>query len=93
MEERSTSSLLLGRTDIRNFYASILYLLREIKAIEYLKQMPIILVTKSDNLKDVKAATEYEANPYMTKPDGYIELKDCLRSLFNFWFNHHTTIK
>ena len=68
-------------------------LLREIKGIEYLKQVPIILFTTSDNPKDVKAATEYGANAYITKPHGYIALIDCLRSLFNFWFTHHTTIK
>ncbi|NDP22647.1 MAG: response regulator [Paludibacter sp.] len=68
-------------------------LLREIKGIEYLKQVPIILFTTSDNPKDVRAATEYGANAYVTKPHGYVALIDCLRSLFNFWFTHHTTIK
>ncbi len=68
-------------------------LLREIKGIEFLKQVPIILFTTSDNPKDVRAATEYGANAYVTKPHGYIALIDCLRSLFNFWFTHHTTIK
>ena len=68
-------------------------LLREIKGIEFLKQVPIILFTTSDNPKDVRAATEYGANAYVTKPQGYVALIDCLRSLFNFWFTHHTTIK
>jgi DNA-binding response OmpR family regulator len=68
-------------------------LLREIKGIEFLKQVPIILFTTSDNPKDVRVATEYGANAYVTKPHGYIALIDCLSSLFNFWFTHHTTIK
>ncbi len=68
-------------------------LLREIKGIEFLKQVPIILFTTSDNPRDVKSATEYGANAYVTKPHGYMALIDCLRSLFNFWFTHHTTIK
>ena len=70
-----------------------LYLLREIKEIDFFKQVPIILFTTSDNPKDVRTATEYGANAYVTKPHGYVALIDCLRSLFNFWFNHHTTIK
>lgn len=68
-------------------------LLREIKGIEFLKQVPIILFTTSDNPKDVRIATEYGANAYVTKPHGYLALIECLRSLFNFWFTHHTTIK
>ena len=68
-------------------------LLVEIKMIEFLKQVPVILFTTSDNPKDVRAATEYGANAYVTKPHGYIALIDCLKSLFNFWFTHHKTIK
>ncbi len=68
-------------------------LLIEIKTIEFLKQVPVILFTTSDNPKDVKAAIEHGANAYVTKPHGYIALIDCLKSLFNFWFTHHTTIK
>lgn len=68
-------------------------LLREIKGIEFLKQVPIILFTTSDNPKDVRVATEYGANAYVTKPHGYIALIECLRSLFDFWFTHHTTIE
>lgn len=68
-------------------------LLREIKGIEFLKQVPVILFTTSDNPKDVKAAAEYGANAYITKPHGYIALIACLKSLFNFWFTHHSAIK
>jgi CheY-like chemotaxis protein len=68
-------------------------LLGKIKTIEFLKQVPVILFTTSDNPKDVRLATEHGANAYVTKPHGYIALIDCLRSLFNFWFTHHTTIK
>ena len=68
-------------------------LLVKIKMIEFLKQVPVILFTTSDNPKDVREATKYGANAYISKPHGYIALIDCLRSLFNFWFIHHTTIK
>lgn len=68
-------------------------LLVKIKTIEFLKQVPVILFTTSENPKDVRLATEHGANAYVTKPHGYIALIDCLRSLFNFWFTHHTTIK
>jgi len=68
-------------------------LLREIKGIDFLKQVPVILFTTSDNPKDVRAATEYGANAYVTKPHGYLALIKCLKSLFSFWFTHHTTIQ
>jgi len=67
-------------------------LLREIKAIDFLKRVPVILFTTSDNPKDIKAAAEYCANAYITKPHGYVALVECLRSLFGFWFSHHTSI-
>lgn len=68
-------------------------LLREIKSIEFLKLVPVILFTTSDNPRDVKIAAEYGANAFITKPHGYLALIDCLKSLFDFWFTHHTAIK
>lgn len=68
-------------------------ILREVRGIEFLKLVPVILFTTSDNPKDVKAAAEYGANAYITKPHGYLALVNCLKSLFDFWFKHHTTLK
>jgi CheY-like chemotaxis protein len=68
-------------------------LLVKLKTIEFLKQVPVILFTTSDNPKDVRLATVHGANVYVTKPHGYIALINCLRSLFNFWVTHHLTIK
>lgn len=68
-------------------------LLKEIKTIDFLKQVPVILFTTSDNPKDVKDAIDRGADAYITKPNGYISLIACLKLLFNTWFTHHADIK
>ena len=65
-------------------------LLRQIKGINFFKQVPVILFTTSDSAKDKKTALEYCANAYYTKPPGYNDLINTLRSLLENYF--HTTL-
>ncbi|RZL45471.1 MAG: response regulator [Pedobacter sp.] len=60
--------------------------LKMIKEMPYLKYIPVILFSTSDNPKDVKASYEFGANAYVTKPDGYNNLLNCLRTMHEFWF-------
>ena len=64
-------------------------LLKFIKDIPYLKGIPVILFSTSDNPEDVKASIEFGANAYLTKPDGYENLLKCVHSVHEFWFNQH----
>lgn len=67
-------------------------LVRRIREIPYLKYVPVIFFTTSENPKDVKASMEFGANAYLTKPSGYLNLITCLRSLHDFWFTKHLTV-
>ncbi|SDC08647.1 response regulator [Pedobacter soli] len=64
-------------------------LLKFIRDIPYLKSIPVILFSTSDNPEDVKAAVEFGANAYLTKPSGYDNLVKCVHSVHDFWFNQH----
>lgn len=64
-------------------------LLKFIRDIPYLKSIPVILFSTSDNPEDVKASMEFGANAYLTKPSGYDNLVKCVHSVHEFWFNQH----
>ncbi|MFW0715174.1 response regulator [Pedobacter sp. N23S346] len=64
-------------------------LLKFIKDIPYLKSIPVILFSTSDNPDDVKKSIEFGANAYLTKPDGYDNLVKCVHSVHDFWFNQY----
>jgi CheY-like chemotaxis protein len=63
--------------------------LKTIKEMPFLKYVPVILFSTSDNPKDIKASYEFGANAFVTKPDGYNNLLNCLKSMHEFWFLHH----
>lgn len=67
-------------------------LLKRIKEMPYLKYIPVIFFSTSDNPKDVRASLEFGANAYLTKPSGYTNLVSCLNSLHDFWFTKHLSI-
>ncbi|RYE33440.1 MAG: response regulator [Sphingobacteriaceae bacterium] len=64
-------------------------LVKNIREIPYLKYVPVVFFTTSDNPKDVKASLELGANAYLTKPAGYTNLVSCLHSIYDFWFTKH----
>ncbi|RZK39429.1 MAG: response regulator [Pedobacter sp.] len=61
-------------------------ILKTIKEMPDLKYTPVILFSTSDHPNDVKASYEFGANAYVTKPDGYFNLVECLRNMHDFWF-------
>ena len=66
--------------------------LKRIKQIPFLRHTPVVLFSTSDDPKDVKASYEFGANAYVTKPSGYNNLINCLRTLHEFWFNQNKAI-
>jgi len=66
--------------------------LRTIKEMPFLKYVPVILFSTSDSPKDVKASYEFGANAFVTKPDGYHNLLNCLRTMHEFWFEHNRAL-
>jgi len=86
-ESKTKPKLILLDLNLPGF--SGLDLLKFIRDIPYLKTIPVILFSTSDNPEDVKASIEFGANAYLTKPNGYDNLLKCVHSLHDFWFNQH----
>jgi CheY-like chemotaxis protein len=63
-----------------------LEILKQIKDIPFLRYVPVILFSTSDNPQDIKSSLEFGANAFVSKPSGYTELIVCLQSMFDFWF-------
>lgn len=66
--------------------------LKRIKEIPFLRHTPVILFSTSDDPKDVAASYKFGANAYITKPSGYNNLINCIRTLHEFWFNQNKAI-
>lgn len=60
--------------------------LGEIKADQCLKQIPVIVLTSSDNERDIVKSYDLHANCYITKPSNLNELLDVTRAIES-WLN------
>lgn len=60
--------------------------LREIKANEKLKKIPILVLTTSEAKDDVYQAYQLGANAYFIKPSSFKEFQQMLQTLGNHWF-------
>lgn len=67
-------------------------LVKRIRENPFLRYVPVIFFSTSDNPKDVKAAFEYGANAYINKPSGYLNLVSCVQSLYDFWFTKNLAL-
>lgn len=67
-------------------------LVKRIREIPFLRYVPVIFFSTSDNPKDVKASLEFGANAYLTKPSGYLNLVSCLQSMHDFWFTKNLNL-
>ncbi|MCW3070274.1 MAG: Two-component system response regulator [Bacteroidetes bacterium] len=59
--------------------------LSQIKDDEYLKLIPVIVLTTSDAEQDIKRMYENHANCYITKPVDFNQFINVIRSIENFW--------
>jgi two-component system, chemotaxis family, response regulator Rcp1 len=59
--------------------------LSEIKENEFLKQIPVIVLTTSDAEQDIKNVYQNHANCYITKPVDFNQFINVIRSIENFW--------
>ena len=67
-------------------------LVKRIREIPFLKYVPVIFFSTSDNPRDVKASLEFGANAYLNKPSGYLNLVSCVQSLYDFWFTKNLNL-
>ena len=59
--------------------------LAEIKTDDGLRQIPVIVLTTSENERDVFRAYDLSANCYVTKPSGLDQLVNVMQSIHYFW--------
>jgi CheY-like chemotaxis protein len=64
-------------------------ILKEIRAIPYLRYAAVVLFSTSDNIKDIEQSFEFGANAYVTKPSSYSDLIVCLQSFADFWLHQN----
>ncbi|MCI0747044.1 MAG: response regulator [Verrucomicrobia subdivision 3 bacterium] len=50
-----------------------------------LLRLPTIVLTTSDQIKDVNRAYELGANSFLTKPLNFVEFKDSIQAIYNYW--------
>jgi DNA-binding response OmpR family regulator len=66
--------------------------LKRIKEIDFLKQVPVVFFSTSDHPKDKNTSLEFGAADYIIKPSGYIDLVTCFTSINNKWFQNTITL-
>jgi chemotaxis family two-component system response regulator Rcp1 len=59
--------------------------LAEIKADSELRQIPVVVLTTSENERDVNKAYDLNANCYITKPSGLEQFVAVMKSIQYFW--------
>jgi CheY-like chemotaxis protein len=61
--------------------------LREIKASEKLRHIPIVVLTTSDARADVETSYFNGANSFITKPPTFQRLSEVTKTIGQYWFN------
>jgi CheY-like chemotaxis protein len=61
--------------------------LAEIKADETLRQIPVVVLTTSNDEQDVRRTYALGANSFITKPVTLTGLVDVMRTLARYWFD------
>lgn len=60
--------------------------LREIKADEHLRQIPVVVLTTSEAEEDIYRSYDLGVNSFITKPVTFDALVDVMRALGRYWF-------
>lgn len=63
-------------------------ILKCIKESNRLRQIPVIIVSTSENPRDINHALDLGANAYVAKPSSFRKLASFLQDTCNFWLNH-----
>jgi len=61
--------------------------LQEVRRDDDIKGLPIVVLSSSSAPAEIRACYESGANSYVTKPVGFREFRDVVRSLTSFWFD------
>lgn len=61
--------------------------LKEIKSDSDLRQIPVVILTTSEDEKDVLRSYDLHANAYLVKPIDVVKFVKMIHSLENFWLS------
>lgn len=61
--------------------------LKEIKEDAQLRRIPVVVLTTSDDEKDVALSYDHQANSYVTKPVDLDKFREVLKTLKDYWFS------
>ncbi len=61
--------------------------LEEMKSDEYLKDIPVIVMTTSSDQRDVERCYKYGANSYVAKPVSFEGYMEAVQRLHSYWFD------
>ncbi len=61
-------------------------LLKDLKAAEKLRRIPVVILTSSEAEEDIEKSYDRYANAYVTKPVDLTELSKVVRAIDGFWF-------
>jgi CheY-like chemotaxis protein len=61
--------------------------LKEIKSDSNLRQIPVVILTTSEDEKDVLRSYDLHANAYLVKPIDVVKFVKMIHSLENFWLS------
>jgi CheY-like chemotaxis protein len=65
-------------------------LLCQIKRDDYLKTIPVVVFTTSNNPKDIEACYRKGANSYIIKPVNFNLLRQSVQTVIDYWFEIST---
>lgn len=71
--------------DLKLPYLSGLEVLRRIRSEERTKLLPVVILTTSDEEKDLVESYKLGANSYVRKPIDFTEFQDAVRQLTLYW--------
>jgi len=75
--------------DIRIPKIDGLNVLKQIKESPDLRYIPVIILTTSKSMKDLKTAYDNYVNSYLVKPTEFKQLKEMIRDLENYWLSYN----
>lgn len=62
--------------------------LRQIRSQDYLKHIPIVVLTNSINKEEARQAYRMGVNSFIRKPSGYKELREFVTTFSKYWFEY-----
>ena len=62
-------------------------ILRRLKAESPLKRLPVVIITTSNNPKDIQQCYDEGASSYLVKPVDYSTFEQTIRRLVEYWFH------